>query len=280
MSAPSSSLFEPLAGDHVAAGRISMFVASRGEGPTVVFLHGLGWSHALWRRQFERLAPAYRVIAADTRGHGQSDKPAGPYSIGEFADDWQSLLDALEVRRFCLVGFSQGGMVAQAIAGRVSERLAAMVLAGTACRSNPDTRTLMEQRLAAGRAGGPHAAAAAAAASIFSPAFAERHPGFIAEFVDRRAAQDQDALAAAIRALYAFDFRDILGSLRCPLLALAGAEDRLVPPAAGEEITKLVPGARFRSIPGSGHMVQIEQPNAFDSLLDAFLAAHYPRGES
>ena len=276
MNAPTAELFAPLPGRRIDAGAISMYAASEGAGPAVVFLHGLGWSHALWRRQVQRLAPAYRVIAADTRGHGQSDRPPGPYSIGEFADDWHKLLDALQVRRCCLVGFSQGGMVAQALASRMPGRVSAMVLAGTSCRSRPETRALMEQRLAAAEADGPEAAAAAAAASIFSEGFVQRHPQFVAEFVAHRALQDHAALAAATRALYDFDFRQTLRDLRCPTLVLSAADDRMVRPEAGEEIAALVAGAQFRKVPDSGHMIPLEQPAAFDALLDAFLSAHYP----
>jgi 3-oxoadipate enol-lactonase len=272
-----SALFEPLPGRLISAGKIRMFAATAGEGPPLVFIHGLGWSHALWRRQLERLSGAYRVIAADTRGHGQSDKPPGPYAIADFAQDWLALLDALDVRRCCVVGFSQGGMVAQAIAERDPGRVAALVLAGTACRSKPEMRAIMEQRLAAAAAEGPRAAAGAAAASIFSPAFMARNPDFIAAFVEWRQGHDQAALAAATRALYDFDFRDALAALRCPVRVISGAEDRLAPPQAGEEIARLAPGARFSVIEGAGHMIQIEQPEAFDRALDVFLSEHFPR---
>jgi 3-oxoadipate enol-lactonase len=272
-----SALFEPLPGRLVSAGKIRMFAATAGEGPPLVFIHGLGWSHSLWRRQFERLSGAYRVIAADTRGHGQSDKPLGPYAITDFARDWLALLDALDVKRCCVVGFSQGGMVAQAIAARDPGRLAALVLAGTACRSKPEMRAIMEQRLAAATVDGPRAAATAAAASIFSPAFMARNPDFIAAFVEWREGHDPAALAAATRALYDFDFREALAALPCPVRVLSGAEDRLAPPEAGKEIAQLVPGARFSVIEASGHMLQIEQPEAFEQALDAFLAEHYPR---
>ena len=104
-----------------------MMVVEAGRGRPLVFLHGLGWDHTLWARQVARYAGTYRVTAGDTRGHGGSAKPPGPYSIDLFADDWAALLDALGVRDACLVGFSQGGMIATQLA------IARPDLVGTTC---------------------------------------------------------------------------------------------------------------------------------------------------
>src|SRR2546426_4531611 len=99
-----------------------LFVMDRGRGRALVFLHGLGWDHTLWHGVTQAFAHEYRVIAGDTRGHGRSAKPDGPYTIALFAEDWFAAFKNLRVRQACLIGFSQGGMIAQTLAVQHPER--------------------------------------------------------------------------------------------------------------------------------------------------------------
>ncbi len=267
---------EPLPGRMVAAGGLNLFVAdSADNGPALVFFHGLGWTHALWRRQHGRYGGRYRVIAGDSRGHGASDKPPGPYTIAGMAQDWLHALDTLGVEDWCLVGFSQGGRIAQKLATMAPDRTRALVVAGSGCRDNPASRAAMEQRIEASRHS-TRAAAEVAAASIFSPAFMQSHPAFLAHFIDQRAALDFEPLASAMRALFAFDVTADLAAVTCPSLVLAGEADRLCSAAAAREVAAALPHATLHTIAASGHMVTLEQPAAFDALLDSFLKTHYP----
>ena len=270
-----AATLEPMIGKMIQAGALRLFSTERGAGRSIVFLHGLGWTHALWRHQFARYGGRYRVIAADSRGHGQSDKPLDAYTIEDMAADWLDALDALRVDDWCLVGFSQGGRIAQSLAVLAPQRTRALVVIGAACKSNPASRTIMEQRLEAARES-TRAAAEAAAASIFSPAFIAREADFVKAFVEQRASLDFGPLAAATRALFDWDVSARIASLRCPAKVAVGSEDRLCPVDAAKEVASLIPGAGFEVIEGSGHMVMLEQPQAVDRLLDEFLARHYP----
>src|ERR1700750_890477 len=95
----------------VATGRLTINIVEAGQGPAVLLLHGLGWDHSLWNPTVTEFSPGYRMIAADTRGHGVTDKPDGPYDMEMFARDTAALADALGLKRFCVIGLSQGGMV-------------------------------------------------------------------------------------------------------------------------------------------------------------------------
>lgn len=269
------SALEPLPGRHVPAGELSLFVTERGAGRTIVFIHGLGWSHGLWRRQIVRYSNRYKVIAGDSRGHGQSDIPARAYKIEDMARDWLAALDAMDIAEFCLVGFSQGGRIAQAMATIAPERIRALVVMGSGCRDNPAGRELMEKRLVAARES-TYAGAVAAAASIFSPAFIAREAAYIEHFITQRAAMDFGPIEAATRALFGFDATEGIARLECPALVAVGAEDRLCAQPAALEVAKTLRNAQFAVVPDAGHMLTLEQPAAIDGLLDAFLAAHYP----
>jgi 3-oxoadipate enol-lactonase len=255
---------------------IEMTVVEAGRGRPLVFLHGLGWDHTLWSRQVARYAGTWRVIAGDTRGHGGSAKPAGPYTLELFADDWAALLDALAVRDACLVGFSQGGMIAMQLAIARPDLVGALVLVSTSCRAHASGRANMEARIAAMRAEGPEAAARVGAASVFSPTFRAANPQRIEAFVAWRAAMAQEPLVAAMRAATNFDVRAGLATVAKPCLVIAGTADTLTRPDAVAEVAATIPGARYKTVEGAGHMIPVEQPEAFDRLLDAFLAQHFP----
>src|SRR5262245_30730040 len=111
-----------------------------GEGRPLLLLHGLGWSSRLWKNEIERYAKRYQVIAPDTRGHGDSEVPEGPYSIPGFAEDFIALLDTLKIKKACIVGFSQGGMAAQELATMRPDLVEALVLASTTCKSHASGR--------------------------------------------------------------------------------------------------------------------------------------------
>lgn len=251
--------------------QLSMFTVEAGDGPPVVMLHGLGWDSSLWYPTLAQLAPRYRAIAADTRGHGESDKPEGPYSIDGFAADWAALLDRMNVTRATVIGLSQGGMIAQALAVRRPDLVSSLVLVATACKSSPAAREHMEQRIAALADIGPEAAARVAAEGIFSPAWRAANPAALQRFLHWRCMAASAPLTAAMRAVYGFDLSAELPSLRIPTLVVSGSADTLIKPGTTAEIAALIPGAVLRSIEGAGHIIPVEAPDAFAATLHDFL---------
>jgi 3-oxoadipate enol-lactonase len=258
----------------VATSRLTMNIVEAGSGPAVLLLHGLGWDHSLWNPTVERFSQQYRMIAADTRGHGATDKPDGPYDMEMFARDYAALADALELQRICVIGLSQGGMVAQKLALIRPELVSALVLVSTSCKSDPSLRGNMEARIAAMDEAGPEAAAKIAAESIFSPAWREANPAALARFYQWRAAMPMVPLNAATRALYDFNLSRDLPGIAVPTWVIAGEEDVLTRPKGMEEIAALIPGAKYRLVAKSGHMIPVEQPELLTALLSEFLNAH------
>lgn len=254
--------------------RLTMNVVEAGSGPAVILIHGLGWDHSLWNPTVEKYAPRYRMIAADTRGHGDTDKPDGPYDMEMFAGDYAALAEALGLTRLCVIGLSQGGMVAQQLALLRPDLVSTLVLVSTSCKSAPSLRDNMEARIAAMDKAGPDAAARIAAESIFSPGWRASNPAALARFVEWRKTMPAEPLNAATRALYDFDLSGELPRITVPTLVIAGQEDVLTRPQGMEEIASLIPGAEYRVIAGSGHMIPVEQPAALDALLRTFLEAH------
>jgi 3-oxoadipate enol-lactonase len=258
----------------VRAGSIEIAYWRGGAGdkaPALLFLHGLGWDSTLWWPFVARYLQRFDVICPDTRGHGRSGKPPGPYTIELFAADALALLDGLRVERAGIVGLSQGGMTAQLLALRAPHRVRALALVATAPRTDPATAANMEARIRAQRDAGPEAAARLAAGAVLSPQFLERAPGYLEAFIAWRAAMDAGALESAMRAGNGFDVTAELRNIRCPTLVVAAADDRLVPPAATRAIAEAIPGSQFVEVKGSGHLISLEQPEALAQALDPFL---------
>jgi 3-oxoadipate enol-lactonase len=258
----------------VQAGDLTMKIVEAGSGPPVLLLHGLGWDHSLWNPTIEQFAPRYRMIAADTRGHGGTDKPSGPYDMAMFARDYAALVQALGLERLCVVGLSQGGMVAQKLALLKPDLVSALVLVSTSCKSAPSLRENMEARIQAMDKIGAEAAAKIAAESIFSPGWRAANPGELLRFYAWRSAMPVVPLNAATRALYDFDLSKDLPRISVPTLVVAGSEDVLTRPAGMEEIVSLIPGAKYTLVPGAGHMIPVEQPDVIAALLSDFLQTH------
>ena len=214
------------------------------------------------------------MIAADTRGHGATDMPDGLYDMDMFARDYAALADALGLTDICVIGLSQGGMIAQCLALLRPDLVSALILISTSCKSAPSLRDNMEARIAAMEKAGPEAAASIAAESIFSPPWRAANAAELKRFVAWRSAMPAAPLKSATRALYDFDLSGDLPRITVPTLVVAGEKDTLTPPTGMDEIAALIPGADLRRIPDTGHMIPVEQPEPLAILLDAFLNKH------
>jgi pimeloyl-ACP methyl ester carboxylesterase len=249
---------------------------SGGEGPVVVLVHGLGGSMFGWRAQALALAEArYRAIAYDQRGAGLSTKPPGPYSVEDWAGDLIALLDRLEVESAALVGHSMGCMVVVEAAARLGARCRAVALCGGRA-SWPDAAIeTFERRAELARAGRLDEVAEAVAVTGLSERCRAEHPELWGLMVAAIAASDPDGYAESALGTRRGSMRG-LESLPCPLLAFAGSEDAVTPPADGERIAAAAPSGEHAVIEGAAHWCMLEKPAEVSRLLTDFLGRPAP----
>lgn len=256
---------------YVVLDGFSMHFQARGTGPVVVLLHGLGSCADDWWLQFPALAARYRVVAPDLRGHGRTDKPPGPYTVPQMAEDVARLMEALGVDSAHIVGLSLGGAVAQAIAARHPRQVRSLTLVNTFARLRPRHPATWWNLLRRGTAlltGRLDRQAEVLARAMFP------HPGqrgLRRAAVERLRANDPVAYRAAIWAALRFDGRDLLARIRAPTLVVAGAEDTTVDLPTKQELAAKIPGARLVIVPRSGHATPIDRPAEFNRLLLEFL---------
>jgi 3-oxoadipate enol-lactonase len=255
-------------------GGITLHYETYGEaGPWVTLSHSLAASTRMWRPQIEALGGAFRVLAFDTRGHGESEATTPPYAMETLAGDLLALLDHLGIARTHLVGLSLGGALAQTFALAHPGRVDRLVIADATSAYPPATHVMWQQRVNAVASGGMAAVAAGTLGRWFTEAWRAANPEKLSLVEAMVLATPPEGFIGAVHALMGFDASARLGTIAAPTLVMVGAEDQALPPAHSEKIATLIPGARLVVIPDAAHISNLEQPSRFNAALLGFLNA-------
>lgn len=247
-----------------------------GSGPAVVLIHGFPLGRRMWQPQVAALAAAgYRVIAPDLRGFGESAPGTAPWSMECFADDIIALLDRLGIIRAVFVGMSMGGYVLLNLLERHPSRVAAAAFLFTRAGGDDEAGRARRTQLAeAVEAGHPETVTGAFAEILFAPETVQRRPALVAEVAELMQAASPQGLAGGLRVMRdRKDYRPLLGRFTRPALVLGAEYDRAIPAEEGRQLAAGLPNARFMLITGAGHMANLEQAEAVNSRLLAFLQA-------
>lgn len=234
----------------------------------LIFVHGAGTDHTVWRyqtRRFRRLG--YEVIAPDLPGHGTNPDP-GASSVGEYAA-W--LADHLADRPpVVLVGHSMGALVAMELAASFDRIVVRLVLVGASMRMavHPDLAEAARVDVSV--------ASDLIAGWSLPASFRGGHPepgtwqrGAGQQLTARSA---PGVLAGDLDACVAFDGGEIAAGLALPTLVINGGEDRMNPAASARRLAETIPDAGFMVLSGCGHDPMIQQPRRFNQVLEGWLS--------
>jgi len=247
----------PLVGRTVEVGAHEFFVREAGsaDAPPLVLVHGWVYDgYATWHRVIPRLAEHRRVVAIDLRNHGKSDRRRGRFEIEDLADEVAGVLRALGMGRVPVVGYSMGGMTAQALARRHPAVVERLVLAATAAKPVPWPRWLVVPVFLAGRT-------LARIDRITVPRIMHRyllatgavgaeHSAWLWQALMDR---DPDLYYEAGFAITRFDSTEWIGRIDVPALVIVPGRDQLIPPGAQRETARMLPNASLVEIPGARH---------------------------
>ncbi|WP_327053738.1 alpha/beta fold hydrolase [Halomicrococcus gelatinilyticus] len=256
---------------------VSLYYETDGpaDAETVVFVEGLGYGRWMWRWQRERFAEEYRVVVWDNRGTGDSDAPPGPYSVAEMAADLDAVLADAGVDAAHVVGASMGGMVAQryALDHDRAESLALLCTSpggDDAVPTPPETR---ERMFAVPEGADERETIRHRMAPAMTDEFVAEHDDLIADVVDWRLASDADNAAreAQAAAVAAFDPGDRLDEVDVPALVAHGTADRVLPVENARLLAERLPDAELELFEGGPHLFFVEQADAVNDRLLAFL---------
>ncbi|SFC35711.1 3-oxoadipate enol-lactonase [Tropicimonas isoalkanivorans] len=238
-------------------------------GAPIVFANSLGTDLRIWDKVVARLPGQYRILRYDMRGHGLSDCPPPPYSMGALVRDVERLLDQLEVRDAVFVGLSVGGMVAQGLAVKRLDLVRAMVLSNTAAKIG--TKETWEDRVAAVKSGGLESLADGIMEKWFTAEL--RATPELRLWRNMVTRSPEQGYIGTCQAIAGTDFYTPTSGLTLPTLAIAGSEDGSTPPDLVRETAGLVRGSEFHLIRRSGHIPCVERPDDYTERLMEFLTA-------
>jgi pimeloyl-ACP methyl ester carboxylesterase len=255
-------------------GGLTLHYRVAGAGPPLVLLHGIGSNARSWETIEPLLSRRFTVMAWDAPGYGESDDPALPFALGDYAVALRRLLDGLGIERIALLGHSFGGLIALEFCRRFPDRIGVLILADVALGGGAidpkeaqqkylqrlrDFETLPRQEFAEQRA-----------PRLLSPG---ADPLVVARAVEIMAMVHDVGYRIAVEALHRADGRECLASIQVPTLILWGACDTITPLATSHFLQSRIPNARSVTFSTAGHLCYLECPESFAQAVEEFLAS-------
>jgi 3-oxoadipate enol-lactonase len=228
----------------------AIFFKQVGEGRPLLLIHGLLVSGAMFDPLLPLLEAQYRLIVPDLRGHGRSQHLPPPYTAAQHAADLMRVLDDLSLTQADVLGYSQGGTVAQQLAHDYPHRVSRLILVCTYACNLLTWREKLEGRLMPPLV---RLLGLRRLARLMANAADELNPEQAARLSTMIAANGKPQALAAVRALQTFDSRNWLGKIQCPTLVIAGSGDTAVPLHHAHMLHTGIPHAELRVIAGAKH---------------------------
>lgn len=258
---------------------VSIAYETKGSGPLVVFLHGIGGNRTNWYGQLEHFSDRFCAVTWDGRGYGASADPPQTLKFSDYADDLVHLLDHLKAERAHLVGLSMGGMIVQDFYGRYANRVATLSLVDTSPGFGgvPEEvrRDFLSRRLDPLERGLTTKDIAPGVVEVLASKYASA--AVRQQLIASLSALRVEPYKQALHAIVTTDFRSVLSKITVPTLVIVGEDDVVTPPSASEFLAKNIPGSVLVKIPQAGHLTNIEKPTEFNAILRPFLTQHAQR---
>jgi 3-oxoadipate enol-lactonase len=236
-----------------------------------VLVHSVAMDHAFWGPVAERLADKAAVVTYDCRGHGASDKPAGPYTVERFADDIADLMDHLGWRSALVAGASMGGMVSLAFAANYSGRTDALGLIDTTAWYGPDAAKNWAERADKAQNEGLGSLVGFQTTRWFGDKFRDERKDVVKQCVEIFLRNDIAAYAEACHMLGRADMRAALPNLKMPTAVVVGEEDYAAPPAMAQALHQGIAGSTYTLLPKARHLTPLELPDVIAAELSTLM---------
>ena len=247
-------------------------VDGKEDSPVIAFSNPLGSNLSVWDKVIAALAPKYRLIRHDQRGHGRTSQPSKITSFPELTDDLVAILDALNIPKlYALIGCSMGAIVAVDFGLRYPERVSKIIPCDGQPYSNAEGKKAWDARIKVIQEEGVDALAEQTANRWFTDEW-KQNPTNKESFKairDMVAGTAPTAFIANARALDDYEYIEKSKALKVPSLLVCGAQDEPLP--AMKELEKAIPGGKLVEIQGAGHLPMVEQPEAFIDVVRSFL---------
>lgn len=242
------------------------------EGASVVVLsHSLGSSLVMWGPQMEVLRVHFRVLAYDTRGHGGTSAPEGPYTLDGLVSDAVGLLDALGIEKVHWVGLSMGGMIGQGAALSNPGRFMSLSLCDTAAALPGDVQPVWEERMARARTRGMGSLVEETLGRWFTAPYLRKNPPGVQRIREQFLKTPVAGYIGCSEAIRRLNYLDRLSEITLPTLIVVGEDDPGTPVSASEAMHERISGSQLVILKSAAHLSNIEQTEAFNKALIDFL---------
>ncbi len=242
-----------------------------GEGPWVTLSHSLACNLHMWDDQMAALTKHYKVLRFDTRGHGLSSAPPGPYTLEQMADDVKGLLDALGIKQTHWVGLSMGGMIGETFALKYPGVFRSLVLADTTSRRPPNADQMWGERIKMAQEQGMEALVESTLARWFTEPYRNARKEVMARIAADIRNTPVAGFAGCCQAIAKIDLLDRLQEIKCPVFIMVGEHDHGTPPEMASQVHQNLPGSDLLIIPSAAHISNIEQTEVFNKAVLGFL---------
>jgi 3-oxoadipate enol-lactonase len=237
---------------------------------TLVFANSLGTDMRIWADVARVFIETMRFVRYDKRGHGMSDTPDAPYTLEDHVNDLDALLEYLGIDNAIIVGVSVGGLIAQGVVLKNSERVRGLILCDTAAKIG--TTEAWDERIDAIRADGLESIGDRIMERWFSNEFRSGSSAELKLWRNLFVRTPIEGYVGTCAALRDADMRETLGTLDMPVLCVCGDEDGATPPEMVKELVGMIPGASYLEVARSGHLPCIEQPAILANAISAFIS--------
>jgi 3-oxoadipate enol-lactonase len=241
--------------------------------PWLVFSHSLACSVRMWDGEIAKHKDRFRVLAYDTRGHGQSAAPKGPYTLEQLADDLRGLLTHFKIEKPHFVGLSLGGMIGQTAALKYPGIFGSMTLCDTTSRYPAEAAPMWAERIRVAESKGMEPLVQATLERWFTESFRKNSKDKVERVAALIRSTPVAGYAGCCAAIPKINVTSRLKEIRTPTLVICGNDDPATPPAMAREIQENIPGAKLSLIPQAAHLANIEQPEGFNRALAEFLSS-------
>ena len=250
-----------------------LYYESRGAGPPLFLVPGLGGDGRFWDANIAGLAKHFTVVVHDHRGTARSTLSKITYSVAQMADDALQLIDALGYDKVHWCGHSTGGAMGQVLAIEHPDRIDRLVLSATWAKTDAFFRRLFEVRALTLKELGPEAYLKSSALALNMPSWVRDHDADLVA-AEAKAAETipiPEIVLSRIAAIVAHDRREQLQKVRAPTLAICARDDTVTPLYFTEELVRLIPGARAYVLPDGGHLYPNVHGAEFRRVMTSFL---------
>jgi 3-oxoadipate enol-lactonase len=240
--------------------------------PVVTMSHSLATDLSMWDPTVPALTGRFRVLRYETRGHGLTEAPKGPYTLEQLADDALALLRALGIQKTHFVGLSMGGMIGQTLALKAPEVLLSLSLCDTSSRIPAEAKPLWEERVTTAESKGMEPLVEGTLSRWFTAPFREKRKDVVEKVAQMIRTTPPAGYAGCCQAIAQLNLTDRISAIKTPTVVIVGEDDPGTPVAASKVIAENIKGAKLEIIPAAAHLSNMEQPEAFNRALSGFLA--------